>query len=379
MPEASAKKDLPAAASSLPSSIRHSHTLPDGRGLAYYTFSSGVEDTQLQSHHPVLYFHGFPGSGVEGTICANAAIRANCQLFGIDRPGFGHSSPSPGGSADWDDPGAYMQCFVSDVWDFVRAKRWESLSIIGVSGGGPFALAMLDSYLKSKLASKDDAKGPANSCRLEALTVVCGIFCSAGSRGMMESNKKLVSIASLRGWKSSVAYFGLLVLLTLQRFILLQILLRFFSQKRLLEMASNMTALPEVDRNIFTDDEAVGRAFLNDAKEALRQGSGPFTREAKVVFNNAGFYFERSLRDNFAMMKIAAQTKNGRNQRQDTSIPRVSIFHGHLDVNVPPSHSRYVHENVLGGGGNLTEFANMGHLSLVVKKADAILESAARK
>ena len=371
------------AAASLPSPIRHSHTLPDGRLLAYYTFATGVEEAQLQSHHPVLYFHGFPGSGVEATICANAAVGANCQIIGIDRPGFGWSSPSPGGAADWDDPDGYMQGFVADVWDFVRVMGWETLSIIGVSGGGPFALAMLDSYLKSKLASKDDAKGGLanNSCNLEAVSIVCGIFCPAGPDGMMPSNKKLVSIASLQGWKSSLAYFGLLVLLTFQRFVLLHILLRFFSEKRLLEMASSMmTDLPEVDRNIFTDDEAVGRAFLNDAKEALRQGPGPFTREAKVVFNNA-VYFEESLRDNWAKMKNAAQTKKGRNTSQDTSIPRVNLFHGHLDVNVPPSHSRYVHENVLGGGEEiyLTEYKNMGHLSLVVKKADEILESAARK
>jgi len=99
-----------------------------------------------------------------------------------------------------------------------------------------------------------------------------------------------------------------------------------------------------------------------------------------VVFNKAGFYFERSLRDNWAKM-AAAQTKKGRNTSQDTSTPRVGLFHGHLDVNVPPSHSQYVHENVLGGREEiyLTEYKNMGHLSLVVKKADAILESAARK
>jgi len=122
MKDTSMSKESP---SSPPKPIRHSHILKNTNGrriLSYYTFATGLEESELQGHHPVIYLHGFPGSGVEGSLLANAAEKAQCRLYGIDRPGFGYSSPSP--AADWNDPDAYMQGFVSDVWDFVRDKRW---------------------------------------------------------------------------------------------------------------------------------------------------------------------------------------------------------------------------------------------------------------
>ena len=241
-------KEPPLPVKSLPSHIRHSHILKDEaqksdgcaagrrRILSYYTFATGVEESELRKHHPVLYLHGFPGSGVEAALYANAAVKSQCQLFGIDRPGFGYSSPSP--SADWNIPDAYVQSFVSDIWDFVRAMGWKSFSVIGVSGGGPYALAILDSYLKSKLGDGCSAcsAGHAIQCNLEAVSIVAGVFGTAGSQGMMPSNQALMVISYLRGWKSSLAHFGLLLLVSIQRFILLNILLRIFSEKRLIEI-----------------------------------------------------------------------------------------------------------------------------------------------
>ena len=352
---------------SLTSAIRHSHILAQkdgaagGRILSYYTFATGVEESELQKHHPVIYLHGFPGSGVEGVLFANAAVKSRCQLFGIDRPGFGYSSPSP--SADWNNPDAYMQSFASDIWDFVRALGWKSFSIIGVSGGGPYALAILDSYLKSKL--DDDT---AITCKLEAVGVVAGVFGTAGSDGMMPSNQKLMAVSSLSGWKSSMAHFGLLLLVSIQRFVLLNVLLHIFSEKGLLKMAisSAMKDLPNCDKQAFVDDETVGVAFLDDAKEALRQSAASAVLEAKVLFRG-GYYFEQSLRENWTAI-------NG------TNCPRVTLFQGQLDVNVPPSHSRFVYDNMFGGNeARLVEFDDMGHLSLVIKKADEVLQSVARR
>ena len=353
---------------SLPSPIRHSHVLTqnnyggDGRILSYYTFATGVEESELRTHHPVLYLHGFPGSGVEAALYANAAVKCQCQLFGIDRPGFGYSSPSP--SADWNNPDAYIQGFVSDVWDFVRAMGWKSFSIIGVSGGGPYALALLDSFLESKLDGS-----VAIQCSLEAVSTVAGVFGTAGSDGMMPSNQKLMTMSSLRGLKSSLAHFGLLLLVSIQRFILLNILLRIFSEKRLLKMAASsaMKDLPDVDKQVFLEDEAVGLAFLGDAKEALRQSAAPAVLEAKVLFRE-GYYFEQSLRKNWTAIN------------EPKLLPRATVFQGHLDVNVPRAHSRFVHENIFGGGNGarLVEFDDMGHLSLVIKKADEVLQSVAR-
>lgn len=356
-------KEPPLPVKSLPSHIRHSHILKDEaqksdgcaagrrRILSYYTFATGVEESELRKHHPVLYLHGFPGSGVEAALYANAAVKSQCQLFGIDRPGFGYSSPSP--SADWNNPDAYVQSFVSDIWDFVRAMGWKSFSVIGVSGGGPYALAILDSYLKSKLGDGCSAcsAGHAIQCNLEAVSIVAGVFPSY-----------------LRGWKSSLAHFGLLLLVSIQRFILLNILLRIFSEKRLLKLATSsaMKDLPDCDKQVFLDDEAVGLAFLGDAKEALRQSAAPAALEAKVLFRE-GYYFEQGLKENWAAIN-------------ETKLPRATLFQGHRDANVPPVHSQFVHEKIFGGkGASLVEFDDMGHFSLVIKKADEVMKSVARR
>lgn len=368
-------KEPPLPVKSLPSPIRHSHILKaqnsdgcaggGGRILSYYTFAAGVEESELRKYHPIIYLHGFPGSGLEGALFASSAAKSRCQLFGIDRPGFGYSSPSP--SADWNNPDAYMQSFVSDVWDFVRAMEWKSFSIIGVSGGGPYALAILDSYLRSKLDGCSVHVGHAVKCNLEAVSIVAGVFGTAGSDGMMPSNQKLMTISSLRGWKSSLAHFGLIMLVSIQRFILLNILLRIFSEKRLLKMATEaMKGLPDCDKQAFLEDEAIGLTFLGDAKEALRQSAASTVLETKVLFRK-GYHFEQSLKENWAT------TING------TKPPRVTLFQGHRDVNVPPSHSQFVHENIFGGDeAGMVEFDDMGHLSLVIKKADEVLKSIAR-
>lgn len=71
-----------------PTNNQHYITLKDGRTLSYFTFEEEEEnnkeaDTNKQRKHPVIFFHGFPGSGREGVF----AHKPYCQVYGIDRPG----------------------------------------------------------------------------------------------------------------------------------------------------------------------------------------------------------------------------------------------------------------------------------------------------
>ena len=102
-------------------------------------------------------------------------------------------------------------------------------------------------------------------------------------------------------------------------------------------------------------------------ENGLRQSAAPAVLEAKVLFRE-GYYFEQSLRKNWTAIN------------EPKLLPRATVFQGHLDVNVPRAHSRFVHENIFGGGNGarLVEFDDMGHLSLVIKKADEVLQSVAR-
>lgn len=59
--------------------------LPDGRQLGY-------SDTGNPHDPPVFYFHGFPGSRLEASFLTIEGAR----LIGVDRPGYGLSSPMRG-------------------------------------------------------------------------------------------------------------------------------------------------------------------------------------------------------------------------------------------------------------------------------------------
>lgn len=81
---------------------------------------------------PVFFFHGWPGSRLQGALGDTAARRYRIRFIALDRPGYGHTPPSPGYKlADWADT-------VARVAD---ALGIDSFDTVGLSGGGPSALA----------------------------------------------------------------------------------------------------------------------------------------------------------------------------------------------------------------------------------------------
>lgn len=97
----------------------------DNRVLSFAEFGdpSGV---------PVLSCHGGPGSRMEPNRNAEEASASGFRLIGIDRPGYGKSSPLPGRTiADW----TQDALAVADHLDL------EKFLIQGTSTGGSYALA----------------------------------------------------------------------------------------------------------------------------------------------------------------------------------------------------------------------------------------------
>ena len=81
---------------------------------------------------PVLWCHGGPGSRFEPAQ-ARGAKEAGYRMIGIDRPGYGSSTPWPGRSiADW----------VPDGLAVADALGLEQFDAVGVSTGGAYALAL---------------------------------------------------------------------------------------------------------------------------------------------------------------------------------------------------------------------------------------------
>jgi pimeloyl-ACP methyl ester carboxylesterase len=105
--------------------VEHRLRLADGRTLACLELGD-------PAGAPVLYFHGFPGSRLEARIAAPAAARLGWRLLAVDRPGFGGSTFQPGRS---------IGGWAADIDALADRLGLGRFCVIGVSGGGPYALA----------------------------------------------------------------------------------------------------------------------------------------------------------------------------------------------------------------------------------------------
>ncbi len=99
--------------------------LRDGRTLAYAEYGAS-------SGNALFYFHGGADSRLEARFLAKPAERAGVRLIGIDRPGMGRSPFQAGRRLlDWPD----------DVVELADALQIDRFAVVGISGGGPYALA----------------------------------------------------------------------------------------------------------------------------------------------------------------------------------------------------------------------------------------------
>ena len=82
--------------------------------------------------YPVYYMHGFYGSRLEAQLAAAAAEKCGIQLIAADRPGVGKSTSEAGRSLD---------SWASRIEKLADHLGHDRFHVLGVSGGGPFALA----------------------------------------------------------------------------------------------------------------------------------------------------------------------------------------------------------------------------------------------
>ena len=125
--------------------------LPGGRRLGFAEFGDPAGD-------PVLWFHGTPGGRRQFPLLGRrAAEKLGLRVVLVGRPGSGLSDPHPYEAvADW----------ATDVTHVADALGAERLAVVGLSGGGPYALAC--------------AAVPPLSSRVAAVAVLGGVVPSVG-------------------------------------------------------------------------------------------------------------------------------------------------------------------------------------------------------
>ena len=99
--------------------------LKDGRKLGFAEF--GNPDGK-----PVFYFHGYIGGRLEPKLGLLFNQEMSCRYISIDRPGIGLSSFKDNrGILDWPD----------DVIELADSLGMNKFTVVGASGGGPYAAA----------------------------------------------------------------------------------------------------------------------------------------------------------------------------------------------------------------------------------------------
>ncbi|KAF1944965.1 alpha/beta-hydrolase [Clathrospora elynae] len=143
-PEASTDFEPPKCRYRLDNDSSDTLTLPDGRKLGYAQYGS-------PTGHAIIYVHGLPGSRIKATGYHDLGLDLGARIIGVDRPGMGWSTPQPDRK---------ILDFAKDVEHLTGHFGLKSYSVIGLSGGGPYALACAASL---------------PSQNLKCVSLVCGL------------------------------------------------------------------------------------------------------------------------------------------------------------------------------------------------------------
>ncbi|KAF3083657.1 hypothetical protein TWF569_008816 [Orbilia oligospora] len=253
-------------------------TLKDGRTLGYARYGAQTNPKTL----PVFYLNGTPGCHLEALLVDQVAERLGIPVISTDRPGFGRSTFHVGGT---------LLSWPQDIIELADHLDIPKFGVLGLSGGGPYALACVHAIPRE---------------RLVAATVVSGIYpVSLGTAGMMWQTRLLLWVASYSTWLVEK-----LIGMTMGRVTHTEI-------KDLIKMMEAQAAMlpqPEIDKEcmkqIAKDDILIG-AYIGSMKEALRPGAKGAAWEFGLFSTDWGFKLE------------------------DLDSSRLVIWHGGLDVNVP--------------------------------------------
>jgi len=283
-------------------------TLKEGRKLGYAEFGN-IDGKSL------FYFHGHGSSRLEPKMYDLEQLKDIVHLIAIDRPGFGLSDFNEEHSLlNWPD----------DVVDLADALNISNFSILGGSGGAPFALAC--AY---KIPDK------INSCG-----IVSGLGpIKFGIEDMAKNNRNELNLASKHPKLLKLTFkFQLKYLNRLKNKDVEDI------QKKFLKRGVN---LPAPDKKFFEDKEKFS-LYLELMGEPFRQGiMGPY-HEAILFAHPWGF----DLKDITPNMKIFS-------------------WHGELDTSVPIKMARTVCKTI--PNCEIKIFNNEAHLSSAVNHIEEII------
>jgi pimeloyl-ACP methyl ester carboxylesterase len=279
----------------------HRLRLADGRTLACLELGDPAGP-------PVLYFHGYPGSRLEARVAAAAAARLGLRLLAVDRPGFGQSTFQAGRS---------ISGWATDVGVLADQLALGRFSVVGVSGGAPYALACA-------------ARLPDRLTRVALVCPLGPLDVAGGRAGMLAQDRLMLALAA----HAAPLARGVVHLLT-----------RWMGRgpDRYLEFM--LAGMVSPDRDLFADPGY--RALMMDSTaEALRQGGRGAAWELTLIARPWDF------------------------RLQDVRMP-ISLWQGMADQILPAPMARRLAAAL--PACNPRYLPGEGHLSLVVRHIGEVL------
>ncbi|KAI8935557.1 hypothetical protein NX059_008126 [Plenodomus lindquistii] len=284
--------DTPSCHCPLDNSTSSILSLPDGRKLGYAQYGA-------PTGKPIFFFHGLPGSRLEGAYFDELGKELGARIISPDRPGMGWSTPQPGRSLlDWP----------KDVEALAKELGLQEYSVMGASGGGPYALSCAYSLPTS---------------RLKTLTLICGLGPpNLSMRGADLAHR--IGIPHAWRWAPTSLIRWFLALDPLFRTSVPE------STRLELKMRPREQAkiTHEKDRRIYAGRHVV-RMMLRCVSEALGQGLRVAREDGRVVCGEWGF-------------RVEDVGKKG---------VKAVLWYGREDVFVPIGHGEGIAERLESGGG----------------------------
>jgi pimeloyl-ACP methyl ester carboxylesterase len=284
----------------------HSLQLRDGRRLCYVEL--GAPDGPA-----LIYCHGIFGSRLEPLMLDPIGRELGLRILALDRPGYGLSSPGPH---------QRLVGWIEDLEQMLDALGLERVRLVGVSGGGPYALA-------------------AAAClpdRIERIALVASLAPlgqGLAPSELLPSVRWLFEWARHAPWLLEVSLHPLVPLLRHRPLQMLQWLTR---------------STPAVDHAAIADPRIQG-VFRHSLPEAVRQGPRGVVEDCALIARDWGFELE------------------------SVEGP-VELWHGEADRTVPVAAGRYLESGLKSCHARYV--ANAGHFSLPLEQAGAILETLIR-
>ncbi|MHA2007882.1 MAG: alpha/beta hydrolase [Promethearchaeota archaeon] len=283
--------------------------LKDGRKLGYAEY--GNTDGK-----PIIYFHGHRSSRLEPKIYNITEVENDIHLIAVDRPGFGLSDYFQNHSfLHWSD----------DITEFADKLKIDKFSVLGGSGGAPFALACAYKIPK----------------RLNSCGIISGLGpITYGIESMAKNNRMELNLA-----QNHPKLLKMLFKLQMR-----------FSKKLLGKNLEDTVKLfqkkgknlPEPDKRFFEDKEKLS-LYIPLMTEPFRQGIRGVFHEAKLLSESWDF----NLND------ISPDVK-------------VFLWHGELDTSVPKEMAKSVCREIPNCKGKF--YKDEAHLSTAVNHIQEILK-----